>query len=70
MDAVDSPDFGCWINIRHCADRVAAESIPAAFFFTGVLLLTIALDDKLQIKMMNHFKGYKSHYFSKEGFPA
>ena len=64
MDAVDSPDFGCWINIRHCADRVAAESIPAAFFFTGVLLLTIAPDDKLQIKISNYSRGYSLIFLS------
>ena len=64
MDAVDSPDFGRWINIRHCADRVAAESIPAAFFLVGVLLLTIAPEDKLQIKILNHSRRYKPHFLS------
>ena len=62
MGAVDSPDFGFWINIRHCVDRVAAESIPAAFCFVGVLLLTIAPDDKLQIKISNHSRGCNSHF--------
>jgi hypothetical protein len=45
MDAVESPDFGSWRNIRRRFYDVADISVSAA--------LTIAPDDELQINAVN-----------------